>query len=225
VALRIRHVRRSKSWHRKLARVLSKNTPAMHAQIARLVVLYEDMKIEALAASTQRRTFIDYAGKNYRQFYFVRGALQTFREVNSVFAGLESDRDFHRVLGRMSEENKQVWKNAVKFFEANAPAINAVRNVVGGHFSISAGEYAIEHVHAESDARMELRVHRSGKGAGVTFEFATEIVALGLTAKRGDRTQKEYLQALFEMMLAGFGHFAKAMHVLAVEYLIPKFEG
>ena len=51
----------------------------MDSQIARLIVLHEDLKIEAVGA-VRKKTLLDYAGVGYRRFYFVRASLQTFRE-------------------------------------------------------------------------------------------------------------------------------------------------
>ena len=118
---RVKRVQRSKMWYGTVGVVLHSGSRGMDSQIARLIVLHEDLKIEAVGA-VRKKTLLDYAGVDYRRFYFVRASLQTFREANTVLSALNKDPDFRRrVIHRMSDEEKRRWKEAVGFFKKNSP--------------------------------------------------------------------------------------------------------
>ncbi len=124
----------------------------------------------------------------------------------------------------MSADEKKRWKAALKYFKKNAGAINAARNVVGGHFSKKAGEAVIDGLDRDTSARLEIKLHKSRKGAGVTFHFAGDIVAVGMAAKRGTDSEIVYLEKLFTIMRDAYMHLTNAVHVLAICYVIPRFQ-
>lgn len=222
---RVKRVQRSKTWYGAVGVALHSGSRAMDSQIARLIVLHEDLKIEAVGA-VRKKTLLDYAGVDYRRFYFVRASLQTFREANTVLSALNKDPDFRRrVIHRMSDEEKRRWKEAVSFFKKNSPLMNAARNVVGGHFSKKAGECAIANLDRGTSAKIEIKVHKSRKGAGITFHFAGDIVAVAMTAKRATKSEADYVNELFTVMKDAYMHLTNATHTLAICYLLPRIEG
>lgn len=221
---RLKRVRRSRTIYQRLVAVFSRSRPEMNAQLIRLCVLYEDLKIEAVG-STRKHTLFDYAGRDYRRFYFIRGALHTFREVNSVLVALDACPDFHRVRGRMPAAQKAEWDAAVKFFRREAAEFNKVRNTIGAHFSQRTGEYVLSQLDPDRTGRVEIKAHASGRGAGVTFHFAFDFVAIALTREHGEQDWKDYTTVLLEAIKDGYGHVAKAVHAITVSHLIPEFEG
>jgi len=64
---------------------------------------------------------MDDAGREYRRLYFLRRSIATFQEIHSAFQQLSHDADFRKmVVHLMNPEFKQVWKDAVKYFETHA---------------------------------------------------------------------------------------------------------
>jgi cytochrome P450 len=195
----------------------------MSAQIARLLVLYEDLRIELNAVEQETIAPLDDAGAEYRRLYFLRRTLVTFRDLHSSFQQLAKNADFRKlVLHEMSPEFKQVWKDAVKYFDENAETIRKARNAVGGHFSNRAARYVVK----EMDDRIgsvEVTFHRSGTGGGATFKLAGELVAAAMShAKDAGEDDILYFTRLVQAMAGAVGHVTKATHVLTMVHVIPR---
>jgi len=220
-----KRVRRSKTWVGPVRRLFPPGTAALNNQLARLYVLYEDLKIETLGMAARRRTFLDAAGTRYRLHYFVRAALSTFREAHSAFVGLDQNPDFRRmVLGVMDAEAKAEVKAAIKFFGKNAAQIRKARNLVGGHFSKKAAQSALASLAVDDPtSKVEIEANRAGTGAGITLHFAEEIALRAMTsgAEKG-QDAVEYYRSLAIMLAEAHGHFARAMHRISLVRVIPQ---
>lgn len=224
MAKRAKRVYRSKSFYGKVATLFPKSQKTMSAQIARVVVLSEDLKMEALG-SLREKTFLDFFdAPEYRRFYFVRRAMLTFRELHSALSQLDRDSDFQRIKARMNTVNKRGWKDAVAFFDQHAPAIAKARNVTGGHFSNKAGEHAVDEVSGDLVGKVE--VIWKPKETRVNLHFAYDVMVLGLIQPRAvGQKEVDYLREFFETLGAAYSHAARAMHAVTLTYIIPKFRG
>lgn len=214
---------KSKTWYGRIAATIPRSTPHMSAQVARLLVLYEDLRIELSAVEQEKVPAFDEAGAEYRRLYFLRRTLATFREVHSAFQQLSQDDDFGKlVLRDMNPEFKKVWKDAVKYFDTNAETIRSARNAVGADFSNGAGRHVVEEMDDDRVGSVEVTFHSSGVGGGSTFHLAGELVAVAMTHSKpaGDNDLK-YFNSLIEIMAGAVGHVTKAVHVLALVYVIP----
>jgi hypothetical protein len=214
---------KSKTWFGRVASALPRSTLEMSAQMGRLLVLYEDLRIELNAVEQDRIAPLDDAGPDYRRLYFLRRTLATFREMNSAFQQLDDDPDFRKlVIHSMNQEFKKVWNDAVDYFDTNAESIRIARNAVGGHFSNSAARHVIR----EMDDRVgsvEVTFHSSGTGGGATFKLAGELVASAMThGKPAAEDDLQYFSDLVVIMAGAVGHATRAAHVLAIVYIIPR---
>src|SRR5438477_9616412 len=107
---------KSKTWFGRVATVIPRSTRRMSTHIARLLVLYEDLRIELNAVEQEKITPLDETGAEYRRLYFLRRTLATFREVHSAFQQLNGEPDFRKlVIHNMNEEFRHVWKDAVDY--------------------------------------------------------------------------------------------------------------
>ena len=61
------------------------------AKVARVAVLYEDLRLENLAASEPSIPKLDASGADLRQFYFIRRSVATVREFAEALSMLEED--------------------------------------------------------------------------------------------------------------------------------------
>ncbi|MEP7307941.1 MAG: hypothetical protein ABJA98_20755 [Acidobacteriota bacterium] len=213
---------KSKTWFGRLAFAFPHSTLTMSAQIARFVVLYEDLKIELNAVERESIPFLDDAGAEYRRLYFLRRTLATFREMRSAFHQLDEDPDFRRqVIHAMNAEFKGVWSAAVNYFDDNAETIRAARNAVGGHFSNGAARHVVEEM-GDRVGSVDITFHRSGTGGGATFKLAGELVAAAMShSKPIGADDLQYFEDLIRIMVGALGHAIKAVHILAIVHVIP----
>ncbi len=226
MAKRVKRVHKSQSYYGQIYTLFPKSQHGMASQIARLIVLSEDLKIEKLGAFREKKTFLDFfKNPDYRRHYFVRRAMLTFKELHTVLKQLEVDDDFRRVKVKMSAEHKARWKQAVRYLNDNAEAIRAARNVTGGHFSNSAGKYVVDELSTDLHGKVEVvwkgdNVHR------INLHFAYDLVTLGLIEPRATgQTVSEYITKFLGILHGAFPHAERVMQAVTETYIIPKFRG
>ncbi len=85
--------------HRRLKEVFKTDNPQMMARVIRLCVLFEDLRIEYHGAISQVEIpRLDTAGKNYRQFYFIRRSLVSMIEFSGALSRLNSLDSWERAI-------------------------------------------------------------------------------------------------------------------------------
>jgi hypothetical protein len=91
--------------HRHLKEVFKTDNPQMMARVICLCVLFEDLRIEYQGAISQVEIpRLDTAGKNYRQFYFIRRSLVSMIEFSGALSRLNSHP--HKVTRACSVSNR-----------------------------------------------------------------------------------------------------------------------
>jgi hypothetical protein len=68
-----------------IRRILTAAEPEVMVQLLRLIVLYEDLKLELAGLHVLRDRNFDEVSLHYRQMYFVRRAFATLWEMDSAF--------------------------------------------------------------------------------------------------------------------------------------------
>ena len=76
-------------YEKKVRDVLDPTNLEFHAIIARLSVLFEDLRIEEYASRPERLEELDIIGKSYRQMYFLRRSIATLVECASAIEMLD----------------------------------------------------------------------------------------------------------------------------------------
>src|SRR5258708_3015412 len=116
----------------------------MHAWLARLCVLFEDLRIEvhclydeSISASTQ-------VDANVRRLYFLRRAVATLVEFAETLRLLDDNSEFRRLKGSFNASAFVQWSEAGAFLDSNESFLKQVRNDVGGHFGSAAALYAVD---------------------------------------------------------------------------------
>src|SRR5688500_1695617 len=90
----------SRTWVREFAKLfpLGDHDP-VDCQLARLIVLYEDLRIEVTCASVDADALsAEVLGKDYRQLYFIRRSFATLEEFRGAFHQLNMDAQFKKRL-------------------------------------------------------------------------------------------------------------------------------
>jgi hypothetical protein len=197
---------------------------AMHVQLARLAVLYEDLQIEWAGAEADEIKALERTGAETRRFYFVRRTLATLTEIEQAFHMLNMNADFKRVKARMSSDEQRAWNAAVKFFATEHEFLKTWRNDIGGHFSDDAATYAIDDMHPTTVGAIE--VYRRGRGADVKMPFAYELVAVAMTRNmtHGTETVDQFLIRAFTFLKDAVAHALRGMHIVTNGYLYDRFK-
>ena len=201
----------------------------MAVHVARICVLFEDLRLESTAArETRSLELLDTTGKTYRYVYFLRRIMVSLDEFCSAVQQINQSSEWKKIRNQFDPETEERWDSAVKFITNNRRTWNHLRNAIGAHFKESAVKYAIENVHPETMGKIEIVVHQNEGSAGVRFLFAEEIVAVALKQAlgRGQHSDEElgkYLNELFTILLSAVNEAVKIGHTIAVVYVLGRF--
>src|SRR3954466_2263101 len=77
-----------------IRRILTAAEPEVMVQLVRLIVLYEDLKLEVAGLHVPTDKEFDEVSQHYREMYFVRRAFATLWEMDSAFHKLNMLREF-----------------------------------------------------------------------------------------------------------------------------------
>lgn len=197
--------------------------------VARLSVLFEDLRLESTAARhTKPIPQIDTTSKNYRYFYFLRRMLVTLDEFASAIPQINANDEWKRIRKGFEPDAEQRWDRAVKYFATNRPKWNDLRDSIGGHLKEKAIAYAVDHLRPESTGTVEIVVHREEQTAGIRLLYAEEIVAIAMhqALGPGDHTEDQvraYVNELFTLMMTAVNEAVKAVHVISAVYIVDRF--
>ena len=194
------------------------------ARLARVAVLYEDLRLENLAASAESIAALDASGVEVRRFYFIRRSIATVREFAEALRLLDQCPDFVPIKNKFDFGRRRMWDKSIRFFARREPYLGRIRNDFGGHFGEEPSRFAINHLH---DGVVEFE-HASDLSAGtgnVRFKFASEVVAIGMRRHALAEEPGDHFRLMFRLALAGFGHASRCVQTLAVYDLWPRFNG
>lgn len=217
-----------RAHHRRLKEVFKTDNPQMMARVIRLCVLFEDLRIEYQGAITHVEIpHLDTAGKNYRQFYFIRRSLVSMIEFSGALSRLNSLDGWEAVLDQMDPSTRKAWKDAVAYFNQHHPAWKGLRDDMGGHFLEATAEFALKKL-TKSTGKLIIRTFPEEETGGAVLEFATEFVAISLrktmTQRKATRKQqRRFLNKTFLHLTRGWKHAVGAVHVVVAEFLIERF--
>jgi len=91
----------------QMRRIFPAQDAQMSARIARLCVLYEDLRIELLGV-TNEIPLLDEVGSELRMHYFLRRSIATLHEFSEALRLLDEFPDFPRVTGIFPNETGSI---------------------------------------------------------------------------------------------------------------------
>lgn len=195
----------------------------LHENIARLAVLYEDLRIELIAASTSSISKLDRVDSRYRRNYFLRRCIGTTVEFAEAIRLLDRSPDFRVVRSNFSPVILKYWMDGVNFFRKHERLLRAVRNDIGGHFGTTAAKYAVSNLGADTVGRIEL-LDIGGPKARIHLSFAGEIAAVAsLRHLETGRTPSEKFAKLLRTLVVSFRHSTRCVHSIVACYLWERF--
>lgn len=198
--------------------------PEIMVQLIRLIVLYEDLKLEIASFHLPPDERFDDVGRQYREMYFIRRAFATLWEMDSAFHKLNMLKEFKARKKGCDRGRLKEWDDAVKFFSKTNEFIDSQRNAYGGHVNDTVARFVLESIEDQDDSTGALEIKRfDDRTERYVFRFAVDFVSHAFFIDRGDGDSAEYLQKSWGTLAEAMSHAGHATQFLADEYLAPVF--
>ncbi len=192
------------------------------AIVARLAVLYEDMRIELLGISKDSISALDALDVNYRRIYFLRKSIGTLLEFAEAVGHLQACPEFSIVSVKFSPEIRKDWQKSATFFKRNEHQLRLVRNDTGGHFGLEAARYAAQNLPSGSVMGIE-RAEPFTKGSRVLLHFSGEVVATAMLRHVAGLDGEHKSRRLVQLASIDYRHATRCVHCVVFCYLWEKF--
>lgn len=229
----IRRRPRGQIRNAKVAKVFTpRRTGDVH--LARLSVLYEDLRIEIYgmrARSIGALDVLDPKCENtgepqnigrYRRYYFLRRSIATLREFSDCFHKLEQGPEF--AVACKDAEAAPILRAATEFFKKNGQFLQRIRNDIGGHFGEKAAEYAVFNLDPNVVSKIELISDASGRPNDPRLHFAGEIAAAALARHLpGKDLQHEVEHLIQNVLIDAYTHATNVVQVFVATHLMSRF--
>jgi len=194
----------------------------MHQHMARLCVLFEDLRIELLGMAAEDLEALDHTGSKVRRLYFQRRSVGTLFEFAEALRLLDECPDFSDIKDRFDAHSLRLWSRAVRFFRRQERFLKRIRHDVGGHFGSVAAGFAVENFGPFDSGSMELALYGS-QGGGVTFSFAREVAATALFRNLRGCTPQRKVDRFLLLSRVAYRHAIRAVECIAGSYLWERF--
>jgi hypothetical protein len=214
-------------YERPLRQVFWLGDRDLAVRVARVCVLFEDLRVEYFGATVDRPLPLDALNIRYRRLYFLRRSLVTLDEFYGALSRLNAVKEWKTFIDTHPDaELRKRWADAIVFFSENKGRFAAIRNNIGGHYLENAAAWAVNHLRPKTKGT--LIIETSGTGADAKLDFATELVASVLlkdlpNQSPSDDEWAEYVSGIFRAVTEGWSHAVKAVHVVIAAYLAPRF--
>ena len=207
-----------------MRKILTAAEPDIMIHVVRLIVLYEDLKLEIGLMLVPPSKALDEVSEHYRRAYLLRRLFTTFLEIDSALLQLNAHSEFKQALQRFPVQQLEAWDTAIKFFAKKKSLIKDRRNAYGGHFQANVAKYVLSLVEDadESVGALEIKIDDDGAHHYV-FQFAESLVNVGLFFDRGKQDQAEFMTESMELVTDAIRHAAMAVQSLADHYILPTF--
>jgi hypothetical protein len=205
-------------------RILTAAEPEVMVQVVRLVVLYEDLKLEVAGLHVPSDKEFDEVSIHYRELYFVRRAFATLWEMDSAIHKLNMLKEFKVRKRSLDRRRLRDWTAAVMFFSKTKKFIDSQRNAYGGHVTDDVARFILSKVdqNDESVGSLEIKIAHDHTHR-LVFKFAEQLVSHALFVDRGEREHEEFLNESFETLVKAVRHATYAAQILADVYVLPSF--
>jgi hypothetical protein len=220
------------TFERNLREIFWADDPEFVARAIRLLVLYEDLRIEYLGSMVPVAIeALEDIGKNFRRNYFIRRSLVSLIEFSGALSRLNAIKEWREHIEQKNDEIKKQWKDAIKYFNEHHKRWETLRGDVGGHYAETTAAFALKHLSAHATGEVHLRQFHWRKQGGILFPLANEFVAIGMRktmkVEEGKEPTEEELHAfyggMFDVITDGWEHAVGAVNIVARQYLMPRF--
>jgi hypothetical protein len=195
----------------------------LDARIARVAVLYEDLRLENLAMVEESIPTLDLTGREFRRSYFLRRSIATLYEFSEALLMLENTAGFETVKARFSSSEARDWSKSIRFFNRRGKRLADFRNDFGGHFGYRPSWFAVNNLN-DASVVLELASDSVRRKASVRFKFVSELVSIGMRRHARVADVSEHFRSMLRLSLGAYGHSARCAHQLAVHDLWARFD-
>ncbi len=214
----------SRTVYRRLWAALGVEPVALHANVAQIAVLYEDLRIE-LKGFEKEFPDLQAIGENYRRNYFVRRSIATLSEFSDALTMLDENPDWLLVKGGFEPEMTTTWVKAMKYFTENHRYLEKIRNDFGGHFGFKAAKWAVENLSKDAPGSIEIYRSRLEDKAGPRMHFASEFVSTAMCRHKGSLEFVDHFRQMYRTTVEGYAHATNCVHIIVSTYLYERFRG
>ena len=217
-------------YDRNLREVFWPGDREFAARVARLCVLYEDLRVEYGGARHMEGIEpLDGLSRQYRQMYFLRRSLVTLVEFCGALQKVNENTPWREWVSRQDKPTRNRWRRAIRYFASKQPEWKAVRDALGGHYLESSAKYAVENLGTGATGKLEIELDHEQQTGNAKLHFCTELVAVVMrkTMPNQNQTPDEFaafIEALFESVTTGWRYAVEAVNVVIADYLVPRFE-
>jgi hypothetical protein len=208
-----------------LRRVLSPSENRdLHGHLARLVVLYEDLRIEMHGLRNKEEyALLDDSGFATRQSYFLRRSFATLAEFAEAVRLADECPEFATVLKpTLDAHETATWDAAVAHFKREESSIKKIRNDIGGHFGLPAARYSVDALDAVIFSGIECYELTPGVG-GVRIRFAPYVANTAMLPNAQGSSMKEQLEYLVDLVNESMAYAVPAVVAVSFRYLRNRF--
>jgi hypothetical protein len=196
----------------------------LNVRIARIAVLYEDLRIELYATAHRGEIkALDHIGDGYRRLYFIRRAITTVLELKGAFQRLDQLPEFRELKSSFSPGEDADWQAAVKFLIDHDQDFKNIRNDVGGHFQEQAADYALANMAANEVGIITIEEGTTHNTAGSSLKFAGAIVAAAITRHHGVKDARDFYTDTLRLLMQALGHIYSTSPRAFIFYIWPRF--
>lgn len=215
---------RSRTVYRRIKPVFTTRDPEFGALLARMCVLYEDLRLEVYGGMAEKIPECDQTSVMYRKLYFLRRSTITLVEFRGALQRLSENEQFRALRETFSEEQLTRLNEAEEFFGRLHPLLKSVRNDCGGHFQLSTATAIVNDHLNDAEGALEVDFGAAGSKQGVFFRFAYDLVASSFTLQRpGGEELQPFVRMLFTSIQEGWGHVVKVMHAVSLSTVLRDF--
>jgi hypothetical protein len=211
-------------YEKRLREVFDPDALEFNAILARLSVLFEDLRIEEYASRLDGLDQLDEGGKGYRKIYFLRRSIATLVEFASAIEMLDQRPEFRKLKKGFNADSVSRWNEAVNYFREGKRYLSEIRADFGAHFDHESARHAIKEMHPDTIGALVVVKHVEEQTGGVRLKYAMEIVGAAMTRRKpADQEDRAYFHEMFVVVRAGSLRAVEAIHTLSVVYLLQKF--
>ena len=193
--------------------------------VARLAILYEDLRLEIKEFQGLHRIVIELGedDEDNRAVYFLRRALETLVEFGSGLNMLRRTDEFKKAAPGLTALDAKYIADADKFIQQNWTRIKELRNEFAGHIQAEAVTFAVKHLTTEV-GKVTRNPDPDAWTVGIECHFAGILMAGVLSSTvESDGDVREELRKAIEVMSQGFNHVQGAMAALVHAFLWDSF--
>ena len=209
-----------------LGRVFKDGESELLNSVARLSVLYEDLRLEIdelRRVHAKREETGQSESDPFRVMYFIRRALVTLVEFRRGLTRLRQTKEFREAEANLLDIDAAYLLRADQYFQRHFHRIKELRNEFGGHLQGTGVEFSTKHL---SDAVGKITWNRSCDGwtLGLECSFAADIVSGAIVSRvLGGTDVRKELENTLDIIVNGFNHAQGATCALVHAFLWDRF--